>query len=85
MQTTAKEEMKSDHISGMNHTAQAAKDSLQNSASQAGRKVREMFNSASDEISQVGDHVTSEIRGNPIRSSVIALSIGVLLGALIRR
>lgn len=69
----------------LKNSAHEKLDDLQNAANQAGRKVRSVFNSASDEISHASDTVTSEIRTNPIRSSVIALGIGVLLGALIRR
>ncbi len=54
-------------------------------ANEAGRKIRSLYNSASEEISQAGDKVSAEIRTNPVRSSMIALGLGVLLGALIRR
>ncbi len=58
---------------------------LQNSANEAGRKVRSMVNAASDEISHASEKVNGEIRSNPVRSSMIALGVGVLLGALLRR
>ena len=61
------------------------RDDLNHAANQAGRKVRNMFNSASDEISHASENVTTEIRANPVRSSAIALGVGVLIGALIRR
>jgi ElaB/YqjD/DUF883 family membrane-anchored ribosome-binding protein len=60
-------------------------EGLNNAAHNAGQKVRGMLHTAGDEISQTGEHVTSEIRSNPVRSSVIALGVGVLLGALLRR
>jgi hypothetical protein len=44
-----------------------------------------MYNSASDEISHASGAVTGEIRSNPIRSSAIALGLGVVIGALLRR
>ena len=58
---------------------------LRDAANQAGRKVRSLYNSASDEMSHASDTVTAEIRTNPIRSTAIALGLGLLLGALIRR
>jgi len=61
------------------------KDGLHTAAHQAGCKVRSIYNSASNEISHASDTVTTEIRSNPVRSSLIALGIGVVLGALIRR
>ncbi len=60
-------------------------ESLHDAAQNAGRKVRSMIHSASDELSHARDYVGSEIRTNPVRSSVIALGVGVLLGALLRR
>jgi ElaB/YqjD/DUF883 family membrane-anchored ribosome-binding protein len=58
---------------------------LHNAANQAGRKVRSMYNAASDEVAHASDVVTTEIRSNPIRSSAVALGVGVILGMLLRR
>ena len=63
------------------NTVQDVKSDLTTAANQAGRKVRNLYNSASDEISQASETVTKEIRTNPVRSSMIALGIGVVLGA----
>ena len=66
----------------------ASKDSrneLSAYAEKAGRGVRQAIDSAHDQLSQAGDRVTSEIRNNPIRSSAIALGLGVVVGALMRR
>lgn len=60
-------------------------ESLHSAAHNAGVKVRDMIHSASDELSHARDYVGKEIRTNPVRSSVIALGFGVLLGALLRR
>ena len=60
-------------------------ESLHDAAHNAGVKVRGMLHSASDELSHARDYVGTEIRTNPVRSSVIALGVGVLLGALLRR
>lgn len=79
--TTAKD----DAISNVKTADHNVADNLHNAAHRAGQKVRSMYNSASEEISHASDTVTTEIRTNPVRSSVIALGIGVLLGALIRR
>lgn len=54
-------------------------------ANQAGRKVRSLYNTASEEITHATDTVTGEIRSNPVRSSAIALGVGVIIGMLMRR
>jgi len=77
--------VKNDTVSSLKNTANEFNNDLHSAANQAGRKVRSMYNAASDEISHAGEVVTSEIRSNPVRSSMIALGVGVLLGALLRR
>lgn len=76
---------KDDTIPTLKHTVHEAGNELHSTANQAGRKVRSMYKAASEEVSHASDIVTEEIRLNPVRSSVIALGVGVLLGALIRR
>jgi ElaB/YqjD/DUF883 family membrane-anchored ribosome-binding protein len=61
------------------------KDGFIDVANKAGRKVRGFVDSASEEISHASEKVTGEIRNNPIRSSAIALGIGVVFGMLCRR
>lgn len=63
----------------------AMSESLHDAAHNAGAKVRGMIHNATDELSHARDYVGTEIRTNPVRSSVIALGVGVLLGALLRR
>lgn len=60
-------------------------ENLHDAAHNAGRKVRGMLHDASDELSHARDYVSTEIRSNPLRSGVIVLGVGVLLGALLRR
>lgn len=66
-------------------TAQDIKGSLQDVANDAGRKVRSFIDSASDELSHAGDKVATQIRNNPVQSSAIALGVGIVIGALLRR
>ncbi len=54
-------------------------------ANKAGRKVRDLYNAASEEISSDIDIVTSQIRKKPVQSSMIALGTGFLLATLLRR
>ncbi len=68
-----------------NELAEGGKQDLRAVANNAGRKVRSLFNTANDEIHHAGETVTTQIRSNPIQSSVIALGLGVVLGALFRR
>ena len=77
--------VKDSTVSDLKNAVNEANCDLHNAANQAGRKVRGMYNTASDEITQASDKVTGEIRSNPVRSSVIALGMGVLLGALLRK
>lgn len=60
-------------------------DDISDYANQAGRKVRNIIDSATEELSHTQEKVTSEIRNNPVRSSAIALGVGFILGALFRR
>ncbi len=76
---------KDDAVTNLKNAAYDAKDSLNDAASQVGRKARNIYNAASDEFAHASNQVTAEIRANPLRSSAIALGIGVLLGALLRR
>ncbi len=75
---------KDDALTNLKNLANEKKDDIESAANQAGRKVRKLFNSANNEFSDASDMVTSEIRSNPIRSSAIALGLGVLVGALLR-
>lgn len=79
--TAAKEET----VKNLKQSTDDLQDDLHNAANQAGRKVRGMIDAAGDEVSYVSDKVTSEFQTNPIRSGLIALGVGVVLGALLRR
>lgn len=82
MTASRTKENMSSHIRDVKHDV---KEDMQDMAHQAGRKVRNLFNAASDEVTHVSETVTTEIRTNPVRSSMIALGVGVVLGALLRR
>jgi ElaB/YqjD/DUF883 family membrane-anchored ribosome-binding protein len=68
-----------------NNTSEDAGDEFARAASKAGRRVRGFIDSANEHISEASDKVTGEIRSNPVRSSAIALGVGFVLGALLRR
>jgi ElaB/YqjD/DUF883 family membrane-anchored ribosome-binding protein len=68
-----------------NSATQEVRSDLVNYAERAGREVRHLIDSASDQFEHVGDRVSSEIKNHPLRSAGVALAFGVLLGALIRR
>ena len=76
---------KDDNVANLKNSAHDMSVDLHEVANKAGRKVRAMATSASDEFTHVSNQVTGEIRSNPIRSSAIALGVGMLLGALMRR
>ncbi len=54
-------------------------------AHEAGKKMRDTFASANDHIEVACTKVKSEIETNPVRSSLVALGAGVVLGMLLRR
>jgi len=48
-------------------------------------KLRGFANNASEDISNLSEKVNKEIHEKPVKSSIIALGIGFLLGALLIR
>jgi ElaB/YqjD/DUF883 family membrane-anchored ribosome-binding protein len=74
-----------DVVREVKNTAHRVNDDLHDAANRAGRKVRGMLDNAEDEVTYVSDRMTSEIQTHPLRSGMIALGVGVLLGALWRR
>ena len=67
------------------HTASNIGDDLEAAANTAGRKVRQYFDTASDEITHAAETVTTQIRNKPVQSSLMALGVGFVIGALFRR
>jgi ElaB/YqjD/DUF883 family membrane-anchored ribosome-binding protein len=65
-------------------TAYDVKDELRDAANKTGKKVRSFFNTASDDLSQVADSASRQIRKNPVQTSLVALAAGFVLGALFR-
>lgn len=70
----------------------AARDSVNDvsaefahAANKAGRKVRSFIDTASEDFTHVSETVTTEIRSNPVQSSLIALGVGIVLGKLFFR
>jgi len=54
-------------------------------ANEAGARVRGFVDRTVDDVNSVSRNVETEIRGNPVRSSLIALGVGFALGALLTR
>lgn len=54
-------------------------------AREAGAKVRSMLDEASSEVSHVAQAVETRVNEKPMQSSLIALGIGFVLGALLSR
>ena len=61
-----------------------AKDNIEDAAHKAGKQVRGYIDTASDEIAQASDTVKTQIRSNPVQSTVIALVAGLILGRFFR-
>ena len=54
-------------------------------AHEAGARVRGLVDRTVDDVNHVSRNVEGEIRGNPVRSTLIALGLGFALGALLTR
>lgn len=80
---------KDDNVRTLKNTVAAgateAKQELREVANSAGRKVRKLFDSTREELNHATDQVTTQIRSKPVQSSMIALGVGIALGALLRR
>ena len=71
-----------------NNASEAIRDTSEDirvTANRVGRRVHDFINNASDEVSHAGEKVTTEIRANPVRSSMVALGAGLVLGMFLRR
>jgi ElaB/YqjD/DUF883 family membrane-anchored ribosome-binding protein len=76
--------MKNKLFSHGENIANDTQQKLENAAEDLGRKARKMFDDHSF-ISQGADTITTAICEKPVKSMVIALGIGILLGKIIRR
>jgi ElaB/YqjD/DUF883 family membrane-anchored ribosome-binding protein len=92
MFVSARESNKERTKKHMRETANGAQSDLSSMAHAVGEQVREMVESATagmsharDSISDATGNVAAHIRRNPLPASAIALGIGVLLGAFLRR
>lgn len=92
MQTLRKEENANDLKESAKSVGEAAdyavnkaKNELNHAANDAGRKVRKFIRSASDDVVHAKDTVKHQIHENPVQSTFIALGLGFVLGALLRR
>ncbi len=60
-------------------------DDVSDYANEAGQKVRGVVDRTFDHTQRVTGDIEAEIKSNPIRSSIIALGAGFILGALLTR
>ena len=75
-----------DHVSSdIGNTVDALNDDLHKMAHQAGGQLREYAVSTEKDVKKTVDSVAQQISANPIKSSLIALGAGVVLGSLFRR
>ncbi|MFM9889682.1 MAG: glycine zipper domain-containing protein [Rickettsiales bacterium] len=65
--------------------ARSGRNDVTDYAEKAGHEVRKFIDDTTDQMSDARERLTNEIHDHPLRSSAVALGIGVLLGALIRR
>lgn len=69
----------------LRNEALKAKHTLTDAAYKMGDKVQKLYSNASDEINHISSTVTSEVRKNPVQSSVLALGIGYIFGRFLSR
>ena len=62
-----------------------ANDDVRDTAEAAGRKVRALFDNASEELARAGDTLAEQIKNKPLQSSLIAVGIGFVIGSLLSR
>ena len=62
-----------------------AVDAVSEYANEAGQKVRGFVDRTLESSNRVSAGVQDEIKSNPVRSSLIALGAGFILGALLTR
>lgn len=63
----------------------AAIDSVSDYANEAGQKFRSFVDRTLESTNRVSSGIQDEVRLNPVRSSLIALGAGFILGALLTR
>lgn len=66
-------------------TVYDAYDDLSSAANRTGRRVRSFIDSAGSEIGHATDNLTTQIKSNPVQSSLLALAAGFFLGSILRR
>jgi ElaB/YqjD/DUF883 family membrane-anchored ribosome-binding protein len=62
-----------------------AGSSVSHFANKVGSEVRDYVDTVNEDITTAANAITGEIRTNPLRSSLIALGVGVILGVLLRK
>ncbi|WP_443749300.1 DUF883 family protein [Asticcacaulis solisilvae] len=63
----------------------AAIDNVSDYANEAGQKFRSFVDRTLESTNKVSSGIQDEVRLNPVRSSLIALGAGFILGALLTR
>ena len=72
-------------FSATKEKSSCTKDDVAVLANKAGHKLREVIDTATDEVRDASTNVIKEVRQHPVQSSAIAAGIGFVLGFLLRR
>lgn len=72
-------------VDNVEKTARHVADDLSARASEAGAKLRTLFDDAQGQINKAGGRLNQEVHDNPVRTGLLALGAGVLIGMLIKR
>ncbi len=83
--STAKDENIRNLKDNVYAAADEAKGDLRATAANVGRRARDFLDTASDEMSHVTKTVSDHVHHKPVQSTLIALGVGLVLGALLRR
>ena len=65
--------------------AEDAASDARSIAHRAGKEARRVYGQAKDELCSASDSVGTQIRNNPVQSTLLALGAGLLLGAFLNR
>lgn len=72
-------------VEGVEKTARHVADDLSSRANEAGAKLRHLFDDAQGHLNKAGGRLNKEVHENPVRTGLLALGTGVLIGMMLKR
>ncbi|BEV11383.1 DUF883 family protein [Asticcacaulis sp. DW145] len=72
-------------VDNVEKSARHMADDLTSRANEAGAKLRHIFDDAHGHLNKASGRLNKEVHDNPVRTGLLALGAGVLIGMLIKR